>query len=141
MVFDSAASESDRHALARLERDMIGWLTTVTARRPAADVPDLVPVGRRRGPDLRRPAGEAEPNIRTNPRVSLHLNDDGRGGDIVVLEGEARIDDRAAPEDNAAYHAQVRRRDPRPSTTAEEFTTVYNVPLRIRPTRGAAFGP
>ena len=32
-------------------------------------------------------------NLRTNPRVSIHLNDDGRGNDIVFVEGEARVDE------------------------------------------------
>ena len=36
-------------------------------------------------------------NIGANPRVALHLNDDGRGNDIVIVEGEARIDDATPP--------------------------------------------
>ena len=38
------------------------------ARRPAADLPDLVPVARRRDPDLRRPAGEAQRQPRAPTR-------------------------------------------------------------------------
>ncbi|HEX5250458.1 MAG TPA: pyridoxamine 5'-phosphate oxidase family protein, partial [Gaiellales bacterium] len=38
-------------------------------------------------------------NIAANPRVALHLNDDGRGDDIVILSGRAaESDDRPAHE-------------------------------------------
>ena len=80
-------------------------------------------------------------NIRANPRVTLHLADDGRGGDVVVVEGEARIDETVPrPEDNAAYNRKYGEWIRDQFTTAEEFTSVYNVPVRIRPTRGRAFG-
>ena len=46
-----ARAPPDRHDRLADHRD---------ARRPAADLPDLVPVGRRRGARLQRPAGEAQ---------------------------------------------------------------------------------
>ena len=65
----------------------------------------------------------------------------GRGGDVVVVEGEARIDETVPrPEDNAAYNRKYGEWIRDQFTTAEEFTSVYNVPVRIRPTRGRAFG-
>src|SRR5215207_9466163 len=33
-------------------------------------------------------------NIRANPKVALHLADDGNGGDIVTVEGTAELRDR-----------------------------------------------
>ena len=140
MVFDGD-TDSDRHALERLERDMIGWLTTVTPDGQPQTFPiwflwdageALVYSDRRAKRNL---------NIRSNPRVTLHLGDDGRGGDVVVVEGEARIDDTVPrPEDNAAYNRKYGEWIRDQFTTAEEFTSVYNVPVRIRPTRGRAFG-
>ena len=140
MVFDGD-TQSDRHALARLERDMIGWLTTVTPDGQPQTFPiwflwdageALVYSDRRAKRNL---------NIASNPRVSLHLGDDGRGGDVVVVEGEARIDETVPrPEDNAAYNRKYGEWIRDQFTTAEEFTSVYNVPVRIRPTRGRAFG-
>ena len=140
MVFDGD-TDSDRHALARLARDMIGWLTTVTPEGQPQTFPiwflwddgeALVYSDRRAKRNL---------NIRANPRVTLHLADDGRGGDVVVVEGEARIDETVPrPEDNAAYNRKYGEWIRDQFTTAEEFTSVYNVPVRIRPTRGRAFG-
>ena len=95
MVFDTGtdatpmrSSGCDGHGRLAHDRD---------ARRPAADLPDLVPLGGRRGADLQRPAAKRNVNIAANPRVTLHLNDDGRGGDVVVIEGDARIDDASPP--------------------------------------------
>lgn len=140
MVFDTG-SDADVHALARLGSDMIGWLTTVTPDGQPQTFPIwflwdqgevLVYSDRRAKRNL---------NIRANPRVSLHLNDDGGGGDIVLVEGEARIDESTpAPEDNGAYNAKYGEWIRDQFTTAEEFMSVYNVPVRIRPTRGRAFG-
>jgi len=140
MVFDSG-SDGDAHALERLATDRIGWLTTVTPEGQPQTFPIwflwdageiLVYSDRRAKRNL---------NIRVNPRVSLHLNDNGQGGDIVIVDGEARVDDETPrPEDNLAYNAKYADWIRDFFSTAEEFTSVYNVPIRIRPTRGRAFG-
>ena len=71
----------------------------------------------------------------------LHLDDDGKGGDVVILEGEARIDEATPPvPDNAAYLAKYGAWIADMLNSPEEFATIYNVPVRIRPTRGRAFG-
>jgi PPOX class probable F420-dependent enzyme len=140
VVFDSG-SEADAHALGRLERDMVGWLTTV---RPDGQ-PQTFPIwflwedGEALIYSDRR--AKRNGNIAANPRVTLHLNDDGRGGDVVVVEGEARVDgDTPPPDRNPAYLAKYGEWIVEQLTSAEEMATIYNVPLRIRPTRGLAFG-
>jgi PPOX class probable F420-dependent enzyme len=140
VVFDTG-SESDAHALERLQADRVGWLTTVTPAGQPQTFPiwflwedgELLIYSDRRA--------KRNDNIRANPRVSLHLNDNGRGGDVVVIEGEARIDD-ATPrvQDNAAYLAKYGAWIDDDLGSAEEMDRVYNVPIRIRPTRGRAFG-
>ena len=86
--------DDPKHAEAarRLGEDTIIWLTTVT---PAGQ-PQSTPVwflwdgeefsiyGSANGPKTR--------NIERNPRVSLHLEGNGRGGGIVIFEGTARVD-------------------------------------------------
>jgi PPOX class probable F420-dependent enzyme len=139
MVFDTG-SDADRHALERLEADTIGWLTTVTPEGQPQTFPiwflwedgeALIYSDRR---------ARRNSNIASNPRVTLHLNDNGRGGDVVVVEGEARVDDATpAPGDNAAYLAKYGEAIRDGFSTPEEFMTIYNVPIRIRPTRGRAF--
>ena len=140
MVFDPGA-DTDRHALERLDRDMIGWLTTVTADGQPQTFPiwflwddgEILVYSDRRA--------KRNQNIAANDRVTLHLNDDGRGGDVVVVEGEARIDDTVPPpEDNAAYNRKYGEWIKDSFSTAEEFTSIYNVPLKVRPTRGRSFG-
>jgi PPOX class probable F420-dependent enzyme len=140
VVFETG-SEADRHALERLERDMIGWLTTVTPDGQPQTFPiwflwddgEILVYSDRRA--------KRNQNIAANNRVTLHLNDDGRGGDVVVVEGEARVDDTVPrPEDNAAYNRKYGDWIRDSFSTAEEFTSIYNVPLKVRPTRGRAFG-
>ena len=140
MVFDSG-SDGDAHALVRLETDMIGWLTTVTPEGQPQTFPiwflwqdgEVLIYSDRRA--------KRNPNIANNPRVSLHLDDNGRGGDIVIIEGEARVDDTTPPPDrNPAYLAKYGAWIDEQLSSAEEMATIYNVPLRIRPTRGRAIG-
>jgi len=139
VVFDSG-SERDVRALARLETDVIAWLTTVTPEGQPQTFPiwflwqdgEVLIYGDRRA---RRNA-----NLAVNPRVGLHLNDDGKGDGIVVLEGEARIDAATPPiPQNPAYLAKYGRLIDELLGSPDEMATIYNVPLRIRPTRGVAF--
>jgi PPOX class probable F420-dependent enzyme len=140
VVFDTG-SDTDTHALERLATDMIGWLTTVRADGQPQTFPiwflwdgaEILVYSDRRA--------KRNENIATNPRVSFHLGDDGRGSDIVIVDGEARIDaETPAPEANEAYNAKYGEWIRDSFSTAEEFTSVYNVPFRIRPVRGRAFG-
>ena len=140
MVFDSG-TDADNHALERLRTDVIGWLTTVTPDGQPQTFPiwflwvdgEMLVYSDRRAKRLR--------NIGANPQVALHLNDDGRGNDIVIVEGEARIDEATPPvTQNAAYLAKYGDWIRDELNSAEEMETIYNVPVWIRPTRGRAFG-
>ena len=139
MVFDTG-SAGDARALERLATDTIGWLTTVTPDGQPQTFPiwfiweggeALIYSDRRARRNV---------NIAHNPRVSLHLNDDGRGDDVVVIEGEARVDDAAPPvPGHPAYLAKYGDMITKSFTSAEEMHMTYNVPIRVRPTRGRAF--
>jgi PPOX class probable F420-dependent enzyme len=145
MVFESG-SEADARALERLRTETIGWLTTVTADGQPQTFPIwflwedgpapgdgeiLIYSDRRARRNL---------NLQTNPRVSLHLDDDGDGSDVVIIEGIARVDETVpGVPGNPAYLAKYGGRIRESLGSPEEMATVYNVPLRIRPTRGVAF--
>lgn len=140
MVFDTG-SDHDRHAQDRLATDMVGWLTTVTPEGQPQTFPiwflwedgeALVYSDRRARRNV---------NIAANPKVTLHLNDNGKGGDVVVIEGDARID-ASAPRlpDHVAYRAKYEQWIIEFTGTAEEMDVLYNVAIRIRPTRGRASG-
>ena len=140
MVFDSG-TEADEHALERLRTEVIGWLTTVTPDGQPQSFPiwflwldgeALVYSDRR---------AKRNGNIRANPMVVLHLNDNGTGGDVVIVEGEARIDEHTPPvPENPAYLAKYGVLIREQLNSPEEMATIYNVPVWIRPTRGRAFG-
>jgi PPOX class probable F420-dependent enzyme len=140
VVFDTG-SDSDARALERLATDIIGWLTTVTPDgRPQTfpiwflweDGEALIFSDRR---------AKRNVNIAANPWVSLHLNDNGRGGDVVIVEGVARVDEATPPvPEHRAYLAKYGDWITEYLTSAEEMATIYNIPIRVRPTRGLAFG-
>lgn len=123
------------HAAARLERDLVAWLTTV-----AADgTPQTSPIWFLwHGEQFLLYSLESARvrNIEGNSRVSLNLDGNGRGGDIVVVEGTARID-RSLPSaaDHAEYLAKYRPTMEAYRWTPEWFAGRYSVPIRITPTK------
>jgi PPOX class probable F420-dependent enzyme len=70
------------------------------------------------------------------PRVALHFDGDGTGGDIAVFTGTARRGDgMPPPHENAAFLAKYSDSLLRVSGNAEEFGRKFPVPLRIEITR------
>lgn len=139
MIFDPN-DELGAHALKRLSVDKIGWLTTVTPGGQPQTMPiwflwvggELLVYGDYRA---RRNA-----NLAANPKVSLHLSDNGSGGDIVVIEGEARIDpDYPLPPDNPAYLEKYGELIDRHLGGPATFAQTYSLPIRITPIRGISF--
>ncbi len=140
MVFESG-SAADAHALDRLEHDMLAWLTTVNPEGQPQTFPvwflwqdgeALVYSDHR----ARRNA-----NIAANPRVTLHLSDNGQGGDVVVVEGTARVDVATPPVgEHAAYLAKYGAWIDQFLGSVAAMAAVYTVPIRITPTRGMASG-
>jgi PPOX class probable F420-dependent enzyme len=127
--------ERGAHASQRLASDRIGWLTTVA--------PDGTPQA---SPiwflwdgheilvySLDSPRAR---NVAERPRVSLNLDGNGLGGDIVIVEGTARIDEETpSAADNSAYVAKYRPVMDDYGWTPEWFAGRYSVPIRITPTR------
>ena len=79
-------------ATRRLNEEIIGWLTTVS---PSGQ-PQPVPVWFLWDGDesillYSRPDKPKLSNIERNPRVSLHLDGNGLGGDVVVVLGAGAI--------------------------------------------------
>ena len=76
-------------------------------------------------------------HLRARPRVAMHLDGDGKGGDIVVLTGGiADAPDAPAPSDNPAYLAKYGDFIAGgPWGTPDVFGETYSVPLRFTPTR------
>jgi PPOX class probable F420-dependent enzyme len=71
-------------------------------------------------------------SIARAPRVALHFDGDGQGGDIIVFTGAAAIDP-AAPTSDAlpTYQAKYREAIARIGMTPEHFAKAYAVALRV----------
>jgi len=79
-------------------------------------------------------------HVADRPRVALHFDGDGTGGDIVVFTGTAcRADDITPPHENQAFPAKYGDSLLRVSDSAEEFGQKFPVPLRIEITRTRGF--
>lgn len=127
--------EAGARAIERLEREQIGWLATVAADGTPQTSPiwfiwdgDTFLLYSRNSPRVR--------NLTNSPRVSLNLDGDGLGGDIIVVEGIAHVDEGApTAAENPAYLAKYKRSMDAEDWTPEWFTGRYSVPIRITPTK------
>lgn len=141
MVFDTG-SDADLHALQRLRTDMLAWMTSVTPEGQPQTFPIWF-LWEDDGTALLYSDHRAKrlANIAANPHVTLHLNDNGQGGDVVIIEGTARVD-AATPalEAHTAYLAKYGAWIDQFLGSLAQMAEVYNVPVRITPTRGRAFG-
>lgn len=117
----------------RLREEQVGWFTSVGADGTPQPNPvwflwdgaDSLLVYNRA--DAARLA-----HVAARPRVSLNLDGNGRGGDIVVLLGEATLDPDAPPADrHAEYLAKYRDAMTRVSGSPEGFAAAYPVALRV----------
>jgi PPOX class probable F420-dependent enzyme len=121
----------------RLREEKLAWLTTVDARGTPQPIPvwflwdgadSVLIYSRPDTPKLRA--------IEKSPRVSLNLDGNGSGGDIVVATGDATVstDDPPAhevPDYVEKYAALIERN----RWTPESFAADYSVPIRIRVAR------
>ncbi len=131
----NTTSENGSRVARRLRQDLIGWLTTV-----APDgMPQTSPIWFHwDGSEFVVYSLESARvrNIEGHSEVSLNLDGDGRGGDIVVVEGVARIDRAFRPaSDHEQYVSKYRELMEGYGWTPEYFAGAYPVPIRIVPTR------
>jgi len=129
-------SEFGRRADRRLRDELIYWLVTVDPD----GTPQPSPVWALRDGETflvySQPDTPKLRNIASRPRVALHLDGDGRGGDVVVVTGEARIESNAPAADRVeAYVVKYRDGMRRIGMTPESFARAYSVAIRIIPTR------
>jgi PPOX class probable F420-dependent enzyme len=134
-------TEAGLRAVRRLESEHLIWLTTVTAAGQPQTSPvwflwtdgEILLYSRA---DTPRPA-----NIRANARVAANFDSDGEGGDIVSIEGEARIvrERASAAEVPPAYVAKYAARLAAFGWTMETMLVDYPVEIRIRLTRVRAW--
>ena len=128
-------TSTDFGAPNRLRQEWIGWLTTVGPDQTPQPSPVWFLWDGESILIYSRPAAPKLRNIERNPRVALNLDGDGRGGDIVVLTGDARIDPGAPPADAVPdYVAKYREAITQIGMTPERFAQAYSVAIRMTPT-------
>jgi PPOX class probable F420-dependent enzyme len=124
----------------RLREAKVAWLTTTSGDA----TPQPVPVwflwdGADSFLIYSKPDTAKLRNIAARPRVSLNLDGNGEGGDVVVVLGSAAATDDlpadALPDYVEKYAGFIARNDWTPASFAAE----YSVPLRITATRLRGF--
>jgi len=127
-------------AARHLREDVVLWLTTVSP----SGAPSPNPVwftwdGAATVELYSLPDAARVRHLRANPRVTLHFDGDGQGGDIVVLAGtaEVRPTTGAVPPADAvpAYLAKYAARIPNLGLTPAAFAEQYATPITVTLTR------
>ena len=121
----------------RLDEEPIAWLTVTDAAGTPQPAPIWFLWDGTTALIYSDRAAKRLAHLRARPRVALHLDGDGRGGDIVVLTGEiADAPDAPSPADNPAYLAKYGDFIAGgPWRTPEVFAETYSAPLVFTPTR------
>jgi PPOX class probable F420-dependent enzyme len=124
----------------RLRGEQVAWLTTVRADGQAQSTPvwfwwdgdTFLLYSQPDAPKVR--------NLAANPRVSLHLNDDGTGDDVVTFEGAATVEPDTPRADRVeGYLAKYREAIAALGDEPGPFARTYSTPIRVRPTRVRAW--
>ena len=119
----------------RLEEERIIWLTTVDVHRKPQPRPVWFLWDGKTILIFSREAGYKVKHIQNNPMVSLNLDSDGKGGNIVVLLGEASLENSPIPtEQIERYLEKYSQGLERINMTPDEFQSNYSIAIRITPT-------
>jgi PPOX class probable F420-dependent enzyme len=108
-------TEFGKRAARRLKDELIYWLVTTGPDGTPQPSP-VWALWEEGGTALiySQPGTPKLRNIAARPRVALHLDGDGKGGDIVVVTGDARLASEGPPADKVpAYIAKYREVRPR----------------------------
>jgi PPOX class probable F420-dependent enzyme len=87
-----------------------------------------------------QPGAQKVRNVTANPKVSLHLGDDGAGDDVVTFEGTATVEPDTPRADRveeylAKYQTAIEALGYEPGP----FARTYSMAIRVRPTRVRAW--
>ncbi len=122
--------------LRRLRDERLIWLTTVDAKGMPQPTPVWFLWDEATSTILIYSRADAKrlAHLQQNPRVALNLDGNGRGGDIIVITGQAQVSSDDPPADRLpAYVEKYREFIARSYATPEKFASIYSVALRISP--------
>ncbi len=119
----------------RLREEWIGWLATVGADGTPQPSPVWFLWDGSSFLIYSKPSAPRLRNIERSARVSLHLDGDGKGGDIVVLTGDLRPSDDPPANEVSDYVSKYADAIARIGVDAAGFAATYSVALRLEPDR------
>ena len=128
-------NEAHAKAEVRLRIELIAWLTTVTPEGQPQSTPVWFWWDGGTFLLYSQPNAPKLANLAANPRVSLHLGDDGWGGDVVAFEGTAELADGPPADEVGEYIEKYRERIEGYDWTPASFASDYSQAIRITPTR------
>jgi PPOX class probable F420-dependent enzyme len=135
MKIDTGSAFGKR-AARRLRDEMIYWLVTVDASGTPQPSPVWALWDGTTFLIYSQPATPKLGNIESRPRVAIHLDGDGKGGDIVTVTGTAEIVPDAPPADRVPEYVTKYREGMRQiGMTPESFARAYSVAVRVTPQR------
>jgi PPOX class probable F420-dependent enzyme len=127
------SNEFGARAARHLRDEIVVWLTTVTPRGAPLPMPVWFSWDGAESVAVYSQPSARVRNLQANPHVSLNFGGDGRGGDIVVISGDAAIAEDAPPaSENADYLAKYADHITRVGMTPETFAERYSFSVRIR---------
>jgi PPOX class probable F420-dependent enzyme len=119
-----------------LREEAVVWLTTVTPSGAPLPAPVWFLWDGAETVRMHSMPGARTRNLAANPRVTLNFAGNGRGGDIVIIAGEAAVDRDAPTADrDDAYLDKYAGDIERIGMTPETFAQRYSEPVGIRLTR------
>ena len=134
-MFDTT-TDAGKRAEARLEKEEVAWLTTVRSDGQPQTVPVWFLWDDEGFLIYPQPDRQKLKNISRNPHVGLNLNSNAQGGDVVRLEGTARVADDVPPSSEVpSYVEKYRESIARIGFDVEGFARAYSVAVRVTPGR------
>jgi len=120
-------------AAKRLQNEQIIWLTTTSSDGTPQPNPVWFYWDNDRILVYSQPTSHKLMNIRRNPKVSLNFQANEEGDDIVVLAGDATIDEK--PKHDPRFIEKYREAIPKIGHTPETLASSYSVLIRISPSK------
>ena len=135
------ATEFGARADRRLRAEEIAWFVTVRPDGTPIPVPIWFVWDGETILLYSQPRAGKVRNIAANPRVSLHLDTDAHGDDMIVVTGDARVDPSAPAMHVLQAYAEKYRAGVEAAFGGRfaEVGTDYSTPIRIVPDRISGF--
>lgn len=135
MLIDTS-TEYGKRVSNRLSEERIAWFTTVSQDGTPQPRPIWFLWNGESFLIFSQPEGYKVGHLASNPKVALHLDGDGLGGDIVVFIGEAQVETNPlAVTDLEAYIEKYRQGFTRIGLSPETFAETYQTAIRMTPTK------